>query len=89
MSTKACPACNGARLKPESLAVTVGDKSIAQISALSIREAFNYFEKLSLTPREEMIAQQVLKEIRSRLQFLADVGLDYITLTYIGNSIRW
>ncbi|MGI5859240.1 MAG: excinuclease ABC subunit UvrA [Tepidanaerobacteraceae bacterium] len=80
MSTKACPACNGARLKPESLAVTVGDKSIAQISALSIREALNYFEKLSLTPREEMIAQQVLKEIRSRLQFLADVGLDYITL---------
>ncbi|MDD4569423.1 MAG: excinuclease ABC subunit UvrA, partial [Tepidanaerobacteraceae bacterium] len=80
MSTKACPACNGARLKPESLAVTVGDKSIAQISALSICEALNFFEKLSLTQREEMIAQQVLKEIRSRLQFLADVGLDYLTL---------
>ncbi|MCG1013050.1 excinuclease ABC subunit UvrA [Tepidanaerobacter sp. GT38] len=80
MSAKPCPACKGARLKPESLAVTVGGKSIAQITALSIREALAFFNGLSLTKREEMIAQQVLKEIKNRLQFLIDVGLDYLTL---------
>lgn len=80
MSTKPCPACNGAKLKPEILAVTVGGKSIAQVTALSIREALAFFSELSLTKLEEMIAQQVLKEIKSRLQFLVDVGLDYLTL---------
>ncbi|NLU10089.1 MAG: excinuclease ABC subunit UvrA [Tepidanaerobacter acetatoxydans] len=80
MSTKPCPACNGSRLKPESLAVTIGDKSIAEVTSLSIREAIAFFESLSLTKREEMIAHQILKEIRNRLQFLVDVGLDYLTL---------
>ncbi len=80
MSTKPCPACNGARLKPESLAVTIGDKSIAEVTSLSIREAIAFFESLSLTKREAMIAHQILKEIRNRLQFLVDVGLDYLTL---------
>ncbi len=80
MSTKLCPACNGSRLKPESLAVTIGDKSIAEVTSLSIREAIAFFESLSLTKREEMIAHQILKEIRNRLQFLVDVGLDYLTL---------
>ena len=80
MSTKPCPACKGARLKPEVLAVTVGGKSIAQVTALSIGEALTFFSQLSLTKREEMIAQQVLKEIKNRLQFLLDVGLDYLTL---------
>ncbi len=80
MSTKPCPACKGARLKPESLAVTIGDKSIAEVTSLSIREAIAFFESLSLTKREEMIAHQILKEIRNRLQFLVDVGLDYLTL---------
>ncbi|MDN5311564.1 MAG: excinuclease subunit [Thermoanaerobacteraceae bacterium] len=80
MSTKPCPACKGARLKPESLAVTVGGKSIAEVTAFSIREAMNFFENLPLTRREEMIAHQVLKEIKNRLQFLVDVGLDYLTL---------
>lgn len=80
MSTKPCPTCKGARLKPEILAVAVGSKSIAQVTALSIREALAFFSKLSLTEIEKMIAQQVLKEIKSRLQFLVDVGLDYLTL---------
>lgn len=80
MSTKPCPKCKGARLKPESLAVTIGDKSIAEVTAFSIREALTFFEGLTLTAREEMIAHQILKEIRSRLQFLIDVGLDYLTL---------
>lgn len=80
MSTKPCPACKGARLKPEVLAVTVGGKSIAQVTALSIGEALTFFSQLSLTKREQMIAQQVLKEIKNRLQFLLDVGLDYLTL---------
>lgn len=80
MSTKPCPACKGSRLKPESLAVTVGGKSIAEVAALSIREAMNFFENLELTKREEMIIHQVLKEIKNRLQFLIDVGLDYLTL---------
>ena len=80
MSTKPCPTCKGARLKPEVLAVTVGDKSIAQVTALSIREALKFFNELSLSELEKMIAHQVLKEIKNRLQFLVDVGLDYLTL---------
>ncbi|WP_422447266.1 excinuclease ABC subunit UvrA [Thermoanaerobacterium sp. DL9XJH110] len=80
MSTKPCPACKGARLKPESLAVTVGGKSIADVTALSVREAAGFFENLKLTSREELIAHQILKEIKNRLKFLADVGLDYLTL---------
>ena len=80
MSTKPCPTCKGARLKPEVLAVTVGDKSIAQVTALSIREALKFFNELSLSELEKMIAHQVLKEIKNRLLFLVDVGLDYLTL---------
>lgn len=87
MSTKPCPACNGARLKPESLAVTVENKSIAQVTAFSINEAINFFENLSLTPREEVIAHQILKEIRNRLQFLVDVGLNYLTLDRASASL--
>jgi excinuclease ABC subunit A len=80
MSVKPCPVCGGARLKPETLAVTVNDRNIAQIAALSIRGAADFFAGLALTPRQEMIARQVLKEIRARLNFLLNVGLDYLTL---------
>jgi len=80
MSAMPCPACKGARLKPEVLAVTVGGKSIAQVTALSIREALSFFNELSLSELEKKIADQVLKEIKNRLQFLVDVGLDYLTL---------
>ena len=79
-AVKPCPACKGQRLKPESLAVTVGDRNIAQVAALSIRKAMEFFTDLPLTPRQEKIARQVLKEIRTRLGFLLNVGLDYLTL---------
>jgi excinuclease ABC subunit A len=75
-----CPACGGARLKPESLAVRIGDRNIAQLCALSIRSAHDLLGTLGLTSREEMIAARVMKEIRARLQFLVDVGLDYLSL---------
>ncbi|MFB3880022.1 MAG: excinuclease ABC subunit UvrA [Armatimonadota bacterium] len=79
-AVKPCPACKGQRLKPESLAVTVGDQNIAQVAALSIRKAMAFFTDLPLTDRQEKIARQVLKEIRTRLGFLLNVGLDYLTL---------
>lgn len=81
MSFKPCPACNGTRLRPEALAVTVGDKNIAEVTAMSVEQALSFFTSLRLTPREEAIAGQVLKEIRARLTFLRDVGLGYLTLS--------
>ena len=75
-----CPDCGGTRLRPESLAVKVGGRSIAELSSLSIRAAHDLLERLELSSREEMIAAQVMKEIRARLQFLVDVGLDYLSL---------
>jgi len=77
---KPCSACGGARLRPESLAVTVGEKHIAEVASHSIRKAMEFFSTLSLTPKQEQIARQVLKEIRERLSFLLNVGLDYLTL---------
>ncbi len=81
MSFKPCPLCHGARLKQESLAVTVGGKNIKEISDCSISQALNFFNNLELTEREALIAKQVLKEIKSRLGFLVNVGLDYMTLS--------
>ena len=75
-----CPVCRGTRLKAESLAVKVGDKSIAEVTQLSIREAGSFFECLDLNERERTIGQRILKEIRERLEFLLNVGLDYLTL---------
>jgi len=75
-----CPACKGARLKPESLSVKIGRKSIADVTQLSVRESAEYFASLKLTERETFIAQRILKEIRERLGFLVNVGLDYLTL---------
>jgi excinuclease ABC subunit A len=75
-----CPACGGARLKPLPLAVTVGDRNIAEACAQPIGEAVDFFDQLDLSERETMIAERILKEIRSRLHFLLDVGLDYLTL---------
>ena len=76
-----CRACKGARLKPTSLAVTIGDRNIAEISAMSIDEAAAFLRKLELTDRERQIAERVLKEINERLKFLLDVGLDYLSLS--------
>ena len=81
MGETPCPDCKGKRLKPEVLAVTVGGKNIAEISDMAVVEAQAFFEKLELTPTQEIIASQILKEIRARLGFLADVGLDYLTLS--------
>jgi len=80
ITTRTCPSCKGARLRPESLAVTVGGKSIMEITALSCKDARDFFHNLQLTERERAIAAQILKEIRERLGFLVNVGLDYLTL---------
>ncbi|MEK9172879.1 MAG: ABC-ATPase UvrA, partial [Nitrospirota bacterium] len=75
-----CSICKGDRLKPESLSVLIDRKSIAAVTRLSIREAAGLFQKLKLTEREQFIAHRILKEIRERLGFLVNVGLDYLTL---------
>jgi excinuclease ABC subunit A len=80
MSSVPCSACKGKRLRPESLAVKISGKSIADVSALPIKNVFDFLDGLKLTERELTIAKQVIKEIRSRLKFLIDVGLDYVTL---------
>ena len=76
-----CRACGGARLRPESLAVTVGDLNISQLTDRSIRDTLAFTSEARLTEREQMIAERLMKEIRERLQFLVDVGLDYLTLS--------
>ena len=75
-----CPACQGRRLKPEALAVTVGGKSIHDATALSVTDEVAFFNDLTLTGNQELIAAQILKEIRARLNFLQSVGLGYLTL---------
>src|SRR3989442_3871474 len=75
-----CRACKGARLKPESLAVTVGGIHISDLTSKSIRDTLDFVQQVELSDRERMIAERLLKEIRSRLGFLVDVGLDYLTL---------
>ncbi|HET8593727.1 MAG TPA: excinuclease ABC subunit UvrA [Intrasporangium sp.] len=75
-----CPTCKGARLKPESLAVLVGGRSIADVCALSIDETKAFLDAVELSPRERQIAERVIKEIQARLGFLLDVGLDYLSL---------
>lgn len=80
MSDRKCHVCNGKRLRPEVLAVTVGGKSIADVVELPIKDSYQFFLDLELTEREEYIAKEVLKEIRERLKFLVDVGLDYLSM---------
>ncbi len=82
MTTKPCPTCHGMRLKPESLAVTVAGRNIIETTQRSVTDALAWYDALPkrLTDRENQIARQVLKEIRARLGFLVDVGLDYLTL---------
>src|SRR5712692_4811073 len=75
-----CRACKGARLKPESLAVTLGGLNIWELTRQAIRDELQFLDHIDLTEREHMIAERMLKEIRARLQFLVDVGLDYLTL---------
>lgn len=81
MTNLECPECHGQRLRPEALAVTVDEKNIAQITRMSIRALTEFFSSIRLTRREQLIASQILKEIRARIGFLKDVGLDYLTLS--------
>jgi excinuclease ABC subunit A len=80
MSVRPCPACGGARLKPVSLAVKVGEKSVHEITSLTIDRAYEFFQCLEINSKERDIAERVLKEIKERLGFLKSVGLDYMTI---------
>ena len=80
MAERPCPACKGSRLRPESLGLKVGGRSIAEVVGFTIKEAAAFFADITLSERETLIARRVLKEIRERLGFLRDVGLDYLTL---------
>ncbi|HZC19836.1 MAG TPA: excinuclease ABC subunit UvrA, partial [Rubrobacteraceae bacterium] len=81
MSHVPCPRCEGARLRPEALAVTIGEKNIYELTQLSVKDAQGFCEAVKFTPREWIIAERVVKEIRERLGFLVDVGLGYLTLS--------
>ncbi len=87
MTNSVCESCGGRRLRKESLAVKVANQSIDQITALSIGETFNFFKNISLDKTEGKIAEQVLKEIKMRLKFLNDVGIDYLTLSRAAGSL--
>ena len=80
MIERVCKVCNGKRLKPEVLAVTVGDKNIMELCDMSIKDALNFFNGITLTSKQEKIAKEILKEIRERLSFMINVGLDYLSL---------
>jgi excinuclease ABC subunit A len=87
MADKPCPACKGQRLKPESLAVTVAARNIAEVCRLSIGAAIAFVDALELTEREQLIARGILKEIRERLEFMIDVGLEYLTVDRAANTL--
>ena len=81
MAVKPCTTCHGARLKPEALSILVGHKTIEEVTNFTIQEAVAFFDQLALTERELVIGEQILKEIKARLGFLNNVGLDYLTLS--------
>lgn len=87
MSDNPCPKCKGARLKPEVLAVTVGDKNIFEFCSLPIRDELNFINNLELSEKDKIISNQILKEIKDRLKFLIDVGLDYLNLTRAARTL--
>jgi len=87
MSDNVCPSCKGRRLRDEVLAVTVGDKNIAEVCDMCIRDTKVFFDNIEFTETEMIIAKQIIKEINSRLQFLIDVGLDYLTLSRSAGSL--
>ena len=87
MTALSCPVCNGARLRPEPLAVKLGDINIAQLSEMPIDKALSFFDGLELTEKQQIIADRVLKELRARLNFLLNVGLSYLTLSRNAGSL--
>jgi excinuclease ABC subunit A len=82
-----CPTCHGSRLKKESMAVTVEGKNISDLCRLCIKDCLAFFEKLSLSSQETLISERILKEIKERLKFLADVGIDYLSLERSSGSL--
>ena len=82
-----CPKCKGGRLRPEALNVRVAGKSIAEVSRLSIQEAYRFFNELEMTPAERVVAEKVLEEVQSRLKFLYEVGLEYLTLDRLASTL--
>ncbi|CAB1253500.1 excinuclease ABC subunit UvrA [Clostridium sp. MT-14] len=87
MSDNPCPTCKGARLNPAALSVTVGGKNIFELSSMSIKDELKFFKEIELSEKDRLISDQVLKEINSRLQFLIDVGLDYLTLSRTAGTL--
>ena len=87
MTSSPCPDCKGARLKPAPLAVTVGGINITQLTDMSIRDELDFINNLKLTEKEEIIGKQIIKEIKSRLSFLCNVGLDYLTLSRASGTL--
>jgi excinuclease ABC subunit A len=87
MSVLDCPKCHKKRLKPESLAVKVGTKDIIEVTDLSVNRILDFFNSLNLTPTEKKIAEGIMKEVGERLQFLIDVGLEYLTLSRVANTL--
>ncbi len=87
MAIHECSACHGMRLRPEALGVTVGGKNIYELCKLSVAESIDFFDKLNLSESEAQIATQILKEIRARLRFLRDVGLEYLTMERSAESL--
>lgn len=87
MSVRPCPTCDGARLRPESLAVKVGGLNIAELSGLTIEQSVQFIRKLELNQREKDIASRLVKEVTARLRFLMDVGLEYLTLSRQANTL--
>jgi len=87
MSTKPCPKCGGARLRPESLAVTVNDVNIDEVTRMPIRKALDFLQNLQLSETDQLISRQIRKELQARLKFLVDVGLDYLTLSRSASTL--
>lgn len=87
MTENLCPVCKGKRLKPEVLAVKINGVNIAQVTDMTILEAADFFEQLQLTERQMLIGHQILKEIKARLNFLVNVGLDYLTLSRAAGTL--
>ncbi len=82
-----CKACGGQRLKKTSLAVTVGEKNIAEVTSMSVLKLYDFLKELQLTEQQKLIGEQILKEIKARIGFLIDVGLDYLTLARATGSL--
>ncbi|MFQ6007658.1 MAG: excinuclease ABC subunit UvrA, partial [Candidatus Zixiibacteriota bacterium] len=87
MSISPCPSCKGSRLRPEALSVIIDRETIDSLCDMSIKKCLEFFKKITLTKRQQLIARQILKEIRERLGFLCDVGLDYLTLSRAASTL--